>query len=198
MFLKKYQIRATFFIVDSEAKKFPDIVRRIDAEGHVTGNHTWSHTKITHLSNKELQREIHSTSDQIKQIINISPDLFRPPFGRINDHASPELKEMGMTTVLWNVLVGIGYKVWTLMLYFQHVIAWLESQNIILLHDGDQFGSSPRNNTVSALPSIIEYLLENRDSFVTVPEFHQKAFKIEKWNIWHLLRQLAFPFSYFY
>lgn len=196
--LKNYQIKATFFIVGSEAKKFPDIVRRIHAEGYVIGNHTWSHPKITHLSNRGLQQEIQSTSDQIKQIIHISPDLFRPPYGRINDRVSAKLKEMGMTTVLWNVFSWDWLQGMDSDALFQHVIARLERQNIILLHDGDRFGSGPRNNTVSALPSIIEYLLENKYTFVTVPEFYQKAFKIEKWKIWHFLRQSAVPFPYFY
>ncbi|MFY4775056.1 polysaccharide deacetylase family protein [Metabacillus sp. RGM 3146] len=196
--LKKYEIRATFFIVGSAAEKFPDIVRRIHAEGHVIGNHTWSHPNITHLSNEELQQEIHSTSDQIKEIINISPDLFRPPFGEINHHASAEIKEMGMTTVLYNVSSRDWVQDMDSNSLYWHVILMLKRHNIILLHDGDQFGSGPRDNTVSALPSIIEYLLENDYSFVTVPEFHEEVFKIEKWDIRFLLHQLSVSFPFYY
>ncbi|MGG3573859.1 polysaccharide deacetylase family protein [Bacillus gobiensis] len=187
--LKTYQARATFFIVGSEAQKFPDIVRRIHAEGHVIGNHTWSHPKITNLSNNELQEEVHSTNHQIQQIINITPDLFRPPFGRINNRTSAELKKLGMTPVLWNVSSWDWLKNMDSDILSRYVNVSLKRNNIILLHDGDQF-CGPRNNTVSALPSIIEYLLKNNYSFLTVPEFHQNGFKTEKWNIRHFLRHL--------
>ncbi|MBS2967490.1 polysaccharide deacetylase family protein [Metabacillus sp. KIGAM252] len=196
--LKTYQIRATFFIVGEEAKKFPDIIERISAEGHVIGNHTWSHPNITLLSKHELQREIHTASEQIEQIIHITPDLFRPPFGNIDDRASSIIKEMGMTTVLWNVAGKDWVQNMNAEALCQHIIARLKRHSIILLHDGDQHGSGPRHNTVEALPSIIEYLINNQYSFITVPEFYQQAFKIEKWNIWYLLRLLSdfFPIHF--
>lgn len=50
------------------------------------------------------------------------------------------------------------------------------------MHDGDQYGSGPRDQIVTSLPEIITYLLKNNYRFLTVPEFHQVAYKIEKWS----------------
>ncbi|WP_454871135.1 polysaccharide deacetylase family protein [Priestia megaterium] len=65
--LKRYNIPATFFVVGSEVKKFPNLIRRIDTEKHVIGNHTWNHPDITTLSQNELWEEINSTNIQIKE-----------------------------------------------------------------------------------------------------------------------------------
>ncbi|MEH7563778.1 polysaccharide deacetylase family protein, partial [Priestia megaterium] len=59
--LKRYNVRATFFVVGAEAEKFPRLIRRINREKHVIGNHTWSHPDITTLSKRELWKEITST-----------------------------------------------------------------------------------------------------------------------------------------
>jgi peptidoglycan/xylan/chitin deacetylase (PgdA/CDA1 family) len=176
--LKRYSIPATFFVVGSEAHKFPDIIRRICSEGHVIGNHTWSHPDITSLSCDELLKEIYSTNFQIHNLIGRSPDLFRPPHGSMNDHTSAVIKEAGMTSVLWNVSSEDWYE--GSLSVDQNVITSLQENSIILMHDGDQHGSGPRDKTVIALPIIIEHLIRNGYRFITVPEFHQVAFRIER------------------
>ncbi len=178
--LKKYNIPATFFVVGSEVKKFPNIIQRIYIEKHIIGNHTWNHPDITTLSKNELWKEINSTNIQIKKIIGHSPDLFRPPYSSINDKSADAIKKFGMTSVLWNV----DSKDWqekSPLGIQKNVISGIQKNSLIVMHDGDQYGSGPRDQIVTSLPKIITYLLENKYRFLTVPEFHQVTYKIEKW-----------------
>lgn len=179
--LKRYNISATFFVVGSEIKKFPDIIQRIYREKHIIGNHTWNHPDITTLSRNELWKEINSTNIQIKKIIGHSPDLFRPPYSSINDKNADAIKKFGMTSVLWNV----DSKDWqekSPLSIQKNVISGIKKKSLIVMHDGDQYGSGPRDQIITSLPEIITYLLKNNYRFLTVPEFHQVAYKIEKWS----------------
>ncbi|PEW13226.1 polysaccharide deacetylase [Priestia megaterium] len=178
--LKKYNISATFFVVGSEVKKFPNIIQRIYREKHIIGNHTWNHPDITTLSKNELWKEINSTNIQIKKIIGHSPDLFRPPYSSINDKNADAIKKFGMTSVLWNV-DSKDWKEKSPLAIQKNVISGIKKNSLIVMHDGDQYGSGPRDQIVTSLPKIITYLLENNYRFLTVPEFHQVAYKIEKW-----------------
>src|SRR3990167_2585805 len=56
--LKKYNIKATFFVVGVNAKKYPEIIKEIHAEGHVVASHSLTHPMLTKLSNAELQKEV--------------------------------------------------------------------------------------------------------------------------------------------
>jgi peptidoglycan-N-acetylglucosamine deacetylase len=179
--LKRYNIPATFFVVGSEVKRFPDIIQRIHRENHIIGNHTWNHPDITTLSTNELWKEINSTNIEIKKIIGHSPNLFRPPYSSINDKNTDAIRKFGMTSVLWNIDSTDWYEKSSLGIQ-KNVISKLQENSLIVMHDGDQYGSGPRDQIVTSLPKIIQYLLENDYHFLTVPEFHQVAYKIEKWS----------------
>lgn len=175
--LKRNHVPATFFVVGSEAKKFPNLIKRIHSEGHVIGNHTWSHPNISTLSEKELLSEIHSTNVQIRKLIGNFPDLFRAPYGAIDNDTEAIVKKLGMTSVLWNVDSQDWCEDSPLAIQ-KHVISGLQTNSLIVMHDGDEYGSGPRDQTVVALNQIIKYLKQNNYHFVTVPEFHQLTFKI--------------------
>jgi peptidoglycan-N-acetylglucosamine deacetylase len=77
--LKARGIRATFFLIGQNAAEYPDIVRRIAAEGHEIGNHTWDHPQLTKLSPIALREEIDRTSSTIAEIIGKPVLVMRPP-----------------------------------------------------------------------------------------------------------------------
>jgi peptidoglycan-N-acetylglucosamine deacetylase len=78
--LKARGIKATFFLI-AHAPEYPDIVRRIAAEGHEIGNHTWNHPQLTKLSPAALREEIDRTSSTIAEIIGKPLHVMRPPYG---------------------------------------------------------------------------------------------------------------------
>lgn len=168
--LKRNHVPATFFVVGSEAKKFPGLIQRIHSEGHVIGNHTWSHPNITTLSKNQIINEIQSTNNQIEKLIGTSPILFRAPYGAIDNKTEAIIKKLGVTSVLWNVDSQDWYEDSPLAIE-QHVISDIQTNSLIVMHDGDQYGSGPRDQTVEALNHIIQYLKNNDYQFITVPKY---------------------------
>lgn len=101
--LAQYEVPALFFVV-GERLKVPgalEIVRRAAREGHLIGNHTFSHPNLTEVSPQEIRSQILRTHDLISQF-EPRRKLFRPPYGACNDTVRAIAKELGYSTVLWN------------------------------------------------------------------------------------------------
>lgn len=82
--LKAYGVFATFFCIGEQVQAHTGVLRRMREEGHVVANHTWSHPRLTQISNEDLADEIERTSDVIESAINLRPRLFRPPYGDLD------------------------------------------------------------------------------------------------------------------
>ena len=83
--LKEYGVKATFFVVGVNIEKSPDLLRRIVAEGHEIGNHTYSHPHLQKMDTATLAKELTRTDGLIQSITGLSPTLFRPPEGVVTD-----------------------------------------------------------------------------------------------------------------
>jgi peptidoglycan/xylan/chitin deacetylase (PgdA/CDA1 family) len=154
--LKAHGIKATFFLCGENAEKYPDLVRRIRDEGHVIGNHTWSHHYLYLSSREEIAREIDRTQDVLEKITGERPTWFRPPFGVRGFPLRGVLAERGMKMMLWSDrgydgrLDADGIA--------KETLSQLEPGAIVLLHDGFETKPAPlvdRSATVAALPAII-------------------------------------------
>ena len=107
--LKARGIKATFFLIGENAAEYPDIVRRIAAEGHEIGNHTWNHPQLTKLSPAALREEIDRTSSTIAEIIGKPLLIMRPPYGATSAYINHWMnREFGMKVILWSVDPLIG------------------------------------------------------------------------------------------
>lgn len=149
--LKKHHIKATFFMVGVNAKKYPDIVKMVLADGHAINNHSLTHPMLTKLSDAELHKEVITPSDIIEKIIGKRPVCLRYPFGASNAHVREVIRAAGMTPT------SMGFN------SFDYdrpgtdkIVSWvlknIYSKQVILLHDG----YDKREQTVAALPQIIE------------------------------------------
>ena len=78
--LGEREVPATFFQVGRCAERFPDVTRRVVAEGHVLGNHSLSHSMGRYLSDPDQQREVVGGREVLQQIAGVSPALYRPPW----------------------------------------------------------------------------------------------------------------------
>lgn len=173
--LETYKIKATFFVVGEAVLNYPEIVQRINNEMHAIGNHTWNHPKITKLSAEELSSQIKKTNLEIKKIIGKEPIIFRAPYGSIDDQSLRIIDNSGLKSVLWNV----DSRDWSIKSEKEiesRVLKKMKTNSIVLLHDGDKFGSGSRAATVFSLPHIIEELLQSGYKFLTIPEYLQKCF----------------------
>jgi peptidoglycan/xylan/chitin deacetylase (PgdA/CDA1 family) len=101
--LKVQNVFATFFVLGKNVKKTgKTLLHRAQGEGHSIGNHTFSHRKLTNLSEKEIEQEIESTESLIAEFLE-PEKLFRPPYGATNDTVDRVTTRLGYRTVLWDV-----------------------------------------------------------------------------------------------
>lgn len=149
--LKKYNIKATFFMVGVNAQKYPEIVKMVLADGHAINSHSLTHPMLTQINNAELHREVYRPSEIIEKIVNVKPFCLRYPFGASNAHVREVIREAGM------IPVPMGFNSFD---YgrpgTEKIVSWVlknaHSGQVILLHDG----YDKREQTVAALPQIIE------------------------------------------
>ncbi len=155
-------VHATFFVLGSQVQKHPDVVTRMAAEGHVVGNHSWSHPKLTNLSAADAGSEIDGTTSVIQQVTGTTPTLVRPPYGASNDTVLAVLAARGDAAIMWSVDTE-DWRNRDIGITTQRAMAGAAPGAIILMHD-------IHLSTVQAVPGIIDQLLAAGYTLVTVPE----------------------------
>lgn len=160
--LKKYNVKATFFIVGDWIEKYPESVKALHAAGHDIENHSDTHPHITRLSPDEISSEITKCNEKIKSCTGAAPTLFRPPYGEYNNNVISGAQNAKMQTIQWDV-DSLDWKNLSPGEMIKRISASVKNGSIILLHVGAK-------NTVAALPGIIEDLQKQDYSFVTVRE----------------------------
>lgn len=159
-------VHGTFFMVGKEAKRFPDMVKRIVKEGHAIGNHSWDHPKLWTLTNQQITQEIISTENEIEQITGRRTDLFRPPYGRVTSADAALIHNLGFRIIDWSVDT-LDWKGTPAPTILQFVNKEVSPGGIILEHC---LAGHPGelNGTLQALPHIIDNLRSQGYEFVTI------------------------------
>ncbi|MGG6310788.1 polysaccharide deacetylase family protein [Paenibacillus macerans] len=165
--LKENHIKATFFILGEQAEAYPDMVRRIAEEGHVIGNHSWSHPRFDDLSMNEAMKQVEDTQKVLEDMIGYRPILFRPPYGELGEDKLDRINQMNLAVVNWSVDTmdwsGVSSKE-----IMRLVRKELSPGGIVLQHTAN--GKDHLSNTIEALKQMIPELKEEGYSFVTVLE----------------------------
>lgn len=159
--LLKRNVKATFFLIGESAEKYPDIVKRMHDEGHLIGNHTYSHIELACVSLKKALEEIEKTNNIILNLTGETPGYIRPPYGYWTKQIE---KNVNMEPVLWDV----DPRDWSVLDEQKvtcHVVKNIENGDIILLHDIFE-------TSVNAALNIIDILEINGYEFVTVEELY--------------------------
>lgn len=95
-------IKATFFFLGKNARRYPELVHLAHRNGHTVANHSTNHPFLPFRSISEIEAEIDTTNLIIKEITGVSPTLFRPPFGVMDNRVAEILAERRMSAVYWN------------------------------------------------------------------------------------------------
>ena len=157
--LKERGVHATFFVTGEHAGLHPEIIKRMQNEGHLIGNHTYSHIQLTKNNREDFKEELIMTNKVIKEITGEEVQYVRPPYGSWDKSFE---KELNMFPVLWTVdpldwssknVTGITRK----------IVTNTKENDIILMHD--YFETS-----VTAALKAIDELQEKGYTFVTVDE----------------------------
>ena len=163
--LRRYHVKATFFMLGRWVQQYPDLAREVVADGHAVGDHTWSHADLTQLSESQAMQELTSTRDIIQQVTGVKTTLFRPPYRAYNRQILDLAFSLHLSTILWSIdphdweKPGVGPIIST-------ALGNAQNGAIILMHDG----GGDRSQTVEALPKIIEQLQAQGFTFVTIPQ----------------------------
>ena len=168
--LKEAEVKASFFLVGSNIESHPEIVRRILAEGHEIGIHTYSHPNLATVSHERAFLECNATERLIETITGRSTLLFRPPYNSDSrPHTNAELAAVQIAQDLGYLTVTdtIDPEDWSAPgpeVILQRIKDARTAGNIILLHDA----GGNREDTVKALPQIIDYLHARGDHIVSL------------------------------
>lgn len=134
--LKVYNVKALFFCVGENIIKYPESLKRIVNEGHLVGNHTFSHKDVIGLNTDHTNYQIGECSKIILEATGNSPKYFRPPHGRFDLKTNRILKNHDLTNVMWSLLT-YDYKNDLNIVKFA-VQKYLTNNSIILLHDSNK------------------------------------------------------------
>ncbi len=167
--LKKYNVKATFFMVGQKVGWNPAIAKRAADEGHEIGNHTFSHINICNSSNEQINNEINKTQKIIKDITGKEPKFFRPPYRAINENLFNIMKSKDMKVVLWSDLDTKDWSNPGVYNIIKSIEDNAENGTIILLHDYNKVRNN-KSQTIQALEKIIPKMQSLGYEFVTISE----------------------------
>lgn len=172
--LAQYKVQATFFVVGSRAKAYPDLVKRMVEEGHVIGNHSYNHALFPSLAIRDFERQILDTEREIAAIVGYQPSFIRPPYGEIIPRQLKWAQEHGYTVVNWDV-DSADWKSLSSSVVLQNIDRTLQPGSIVLQHAGGGKGQN-LNGTIEALPKLITRLQRDGYQLVTLPTLlHRSA-----------------------
>lgn len=167
--LDKYDVKATFFELGSQAEYYPSDVRAVVSAGHYVANHTYDHQDLVTLTPAQVAAEVETTRDILNEtagdLFTIDGDVYyvRPPYGSANSEVRAELESLGNTVVMWSIdpqdwrLPGVDAIV-------QNVLSNVTNGSIVLMHDA----GGDRSQTVAAVDILIPELQAQGYRFETI------------------------------
>lgn len=169
--LKRENVRATFFVIGLNASVAPELLRRIDAEGHQIANHSFDHHHVGFLRGPLYWfRQIAATNAIIENAIGRRPAMFRPPIGMKSPAIAWAARHFGQTIMLWSVrtLDGVTRDPADVI---AAVARGVKPGDVIVLHDGiDPHRWRDPAGTIEALPRIIQMLREQNLECIRLDE----------------------------
>lgn len=160
--LKKYDAKATFFILGKNAKLYPKVVKEVFESGNAIGQHSWSHP--SKADGAKAQAEFAKVRGTLKSILGWTPIMFRPPYGITRNEMTPLAVRDLNSIIIWtassaDTATKSAEKV------YKNVAFTPNPGEIILMHDG--YG---KTWTAEALPKILARLKKKGFKFITVPD----------------------------
>lgn len=128
--------RAAFFVIGRQVERWPDLVRRMDAEGHLVCNHTFTHSPMCGFSwRRAWEDQLRRADDAVERVIGQRPALFRPPMGIKTPHIKWAIRRTGHTVVTWSLRAFDGVPT-TPGRILHRLVPRAAPGDILALHDG--------------------------------------------------------------
>lgn len=158
-------VKATFFWIGKSIENSPEIARRVVAQGHAIGNHTWHHW-YDPMDAATAASEIDRTAKLIYETTGVKTTFFRPPGGVLNNGLAKYAQEQNYSVVMWSVTSADTDPRAQPEAFVDNVLKGAKPGAIVLMHDG----GGDRSRTIKALPDMIAGLKKEGYRFVTIPE----------------------------
>lgn len=157
--LKERGVRASFFLLGTNMEQYPEAVKILYADGHLLGNHSYSHSQLNHLSATKACGEIARTNNLIYQYTGEYPTYIRPPFGEWDEKLDCGVE---MIPVFWSI-DSLDWKLQHTERIVKQVVPQVKDGDIILMHDGYK-------TSVEAAFQIVDFLQKEGFRFVGADE----------------------------
>ncbi|MCA1060478.1 polysaccharide deacetylase family protein [Rossellomorea aquimaris] len=164
--LKDHDVHATFFMLGSQAEKYPDVAKDVAEAGHEIGNHSDHHKDLTKIGKEQMVQEVLASSKKIMSATGQLPSVLRPPYGAINAEVERFAQDSHSTLVLWSV-DSLDWKNKNVNAIHSTVQKEIAPGAIILLHD-------VHSTTADALPGLLAMLEKEGYQFITVSQLQSK------------------------
>jgi len=170
--LEQYGIKATFFVIGQNARRYPETCRQIVTAGNVIGNHSYHHHKSLCLRRgKTVAHDIEMAHQAIYECTGLEPKLFRPPHGFRTPWMMRTVRNLGYTVITWDNMTSDWNAEKSGEEIIQAIIRRAKPGGVIVMHDGrDTRLNYNRSHMLEALPFVIKTLKERGFNFVTIPE----------------------------
>lgn len=160
--LDDYGVKGTFFLVGFWIDKYPDEVKAIAESGCEIGNHSENHLQMSTLSREKIAEELSSVNGKIEELTGSSPRYFRAPFGDYDNELIEGARELGLTTVQWDV-DSLDWKGLSDREIYDRVAKRVKNGSIVLFHNNS-------DNILTALPIVLAKLINDGYEPVTLSE----------------------------
>ena len=162
--LKKRDAKATFFVLGNRVEKNADLLKRMEAEGHCVGSHSYEHKNLTRLSYSGVQKDLDKTATKIQKVLGHKPEVMRCPGGSCNDNVKKYAKEAGIPIIYWTV----DTRDWesknvNKIMQVSFGKNGIQDGSIVLMHDIHE-------TSVDAAIKMMDKLQKQGYTLVTVPE----------------------------
>ena len=148
-------LRAAFFVVGSQVRRYPRIARRIVAEGHEIGNHSFSHPLFLSQTPRQTREQLARAQAAIEDVTGVRAGLARPPYGVRTPAYFSAARALGLRVVQWSV-AGFDWRPLSPERIAARVLCKTKAGAIVLLHDADAAGRRDRRATAASIPLIAD------------------------------------------
>ncbi len=164
--LQQHKVKATFFMLGDNVKRYPQAVKDVQATGSELANHSWNHPDLSGLSNSGMRSQLERTNHEIETVAGTKVILMRPPYGANNHRLDVVARDLDLAEIYWNVdTEDWKYKDTDRLIEYMSDAA--ARDEVVLMHDIHE-------STVDAAPAIFKGLKKRGFTMVTVSELYPK------------------------
>ena len=167
--LKKHKVKATFFVVGTQIKKYPAIFRRMVKEGHEIGTHGYQHLNVSKLSAAQIHNQLSESNKLIRKLGGPRQTIYRPPYGAICPSVVEQIGKKGYKVILWTI-DSLDWRSLKKAQVIKNVVPQLKKGCIVLQHNAAESKRENLTGSIQALPHIITEAKKRGFRFVTVSQ----------------------------